>query len=77
MDEVEFQEIRGMQRLQPLYNNTYRIRFLEGLPLKSQHLKLCGQVAGKVHLARVTRPHLGFTLDSMIDRLLADMDKHA
>ncbi len=71
---ITIEPIQGMQRFQPLRNNTYRVRFLEGMALKPDHLQLCGQLAGRIRLARVTRPRIGFTLDEMIDTILADIE---
>lgn len=68
-----FEPIGGMQRFQPLHNNTYRVRFLQGMALKGEHLQLCGRLAGKVRLARITRPQQGFELDALIDRILTDV----
>lgn len=41
--------------------------------LKSEHLQRYGQLAGQIHLARVSRPRQGFDLDTLIERLLADI----
>lgn len=71
-----FEPIQGMARFNPLRNNTYRVRYLEGMALKSEHLKLCGQLAGRIRLARVTRPEQGFEVDALVDRLLADAAEH-
>ena len=73
IDTVEFDAIQGMKRFIPLRNNTYRLSFLNGLGLKAEHLQLCGQLAGAIHLARVIRPKSGFKLEALIDHLLADM----
>ena len=74
--ETLFEPIRGMARFQPLHANTYRVRYLEGMALKSEHLKLCGKLAGRIRLARITRPEKGFELDALIDRILADVAEH-
>lgn len=76
IDQIRFDPIQGMQRFLPLHNNTYRMRFLQGMALKPEHLQLCGRLAGKIRLARVTRPKAGFGLDALIDQLLADMAAH-
>ena len=72
LPDTLFEAITGMDRFRPLRNNTYRVRFLEGMALKAEHLRLCGQLAGRVHLTRVTRPEHGFDLDDLMDRILAD-----
>jgi hypothetical protein len=73
VDQVRVTALHGMQRLQPLIENTYRLRYLKGTAMMPQHLERVGQLAGRVHLARVTRPEAGFSLDALVDRLLADM----
>ncbi len=72
-EEFQIDPIQGLQRFQPLRNNTYRVGFLDGMGLKPEHMKLCGQLAGRIRLARVTRPDNGFMLARLIDRLLADI----
>lgn len=71
--DIDIEPIQGMQRFLPLRNNTYRVRYLEGMAMKQSHLQLCGKLAGKIRLGRVTRPRKDFQLDQLIDRLLADM----
>lgn len=73
---IHSQPIRGMQRFMPIHDNTYRVHYLQGMSLESQHLHLCGQLVGRIHLARVTRPQSGFGLNALIDHLLADMAAH-
>lgn len=72
-EALRMEPIHGMQRFQPLFNNTYRVRFLDGMTLRPEHLKRCGQLAGLIRLVRVTRSRAGFCLDEMIDTLLADI----
>jgi hypothetical protein len=43
------------------------------MAMRHEHLQLCGTLAGKIRLARLTRPREGFELDALMDRLLADM----
>ena len=76
VESINFERIKGMERFLPLHNNTYRVSFLQGMALKAEHLQLCGQLAGRIRLARVTRPKAGFGLDALIDHLLADMAAH-
>ena len=71
---IKFESIRGMERFNPLRNNTYRVRFMEGQLLRAQHLKRCGQLAGRIHLSRVSRPDDGFELEALIDGILADIE---
>jgi hypothetical protein len=72
-DETLLEPVAGMARFRPLRNNTYRVRYMEGMALKAQHLRLCGALATQVRLARVTRPERGFDLDGLVDLILADI----
>ena len=72
LSETRFETIAGMDRFRPLRNNTYRVRFLEGMALKAEHLRLCGRLAGRVQLTRVIRPRHSFDLDALVDRILDD-----
>jgi len=74
--DLRLEPITGLARFTPLHNNTYRVRFLEGMAMKGEHLKLCGQLAGRIRLVKVSRPREGFTLDALIDALMADMAEH-
>ena len=78
-EEPTFQSelIRGRQRFQRLYHNTYRVRFLESMNLRPDHLKRCGQLASRIHLTCITRPEHGFKLDTMVDHILAGVAAHS
>lgn len=71
-----FEPVAGMARFPFLHSNTYRLSYLEGMGLKADHLKLCGQLAGRIRLARLTRPEQGFEVDALVDRILADVAEH-
>ncbi|WP_295393067.1 hypothetical protein [uncultured Thiodictyon sp.] len=76
LPDTRCEPIHGLERFTPLRNNTYRVRFLEGMALKREHLQLCGKLAGRIHLTRITRPERGFELDALVDRILADLAAH-
>lgn len=76
VDNIKIEPIVGMQRFQPLHSNTYRVRFLEGMALKPDHLKLCGKLASKIRLASITRPQSGFSLDQIIESILSDITEN-
>jgi len=73
LDEIRLVPVHGMARFRPLRNNTYRVRYLEGMKLGPAHLQRCGDLAGRVHLARVIRPGRGGGPEALVDHLLADM----
>jgi len=70
---IKLDPVNGMLRFAALTDNTYRHRYLDGMEFKSDHLRLCGQIAGQVRLAKVTRPRDGYALDALVDTILADM----
>ena len=75
-DDVRIDELRGMARLQPLLDNTYSGRLVLGPAARAQQLRMTSQLASKIRLARITRPHSGFTVDAMVDKILADIAEH-
>lgn len=74
-DEFEIETITGMQKFNPLKNNTYRMGYLDGLGLKAEHLGLCSKLAGRIHLSRITRPNHGFKLDELLELITADLSE--
>ena len=72
-EESLFEPVKGMHRYLPLHSNTYRVRFLEGMALESGHLALCSKLSGRIRLAQITRPRLGFGVDALVDRVLGDI----
>lgn len=76
VDEVEIEHMRGMDRLRPLVDNTYRLRFARGMGLRQSHFQQCAIVGRNASVARVRRPRHGFRLDELIDRLLQDLAEH-
>ena len=75
-DEFLFEPIKGVDKFNPLRNNTYRINYLDGLGLKKQHFKLSSQLANKIDVTRITRPNDGFQLDKLVDLIEADLAKN-
>jgi hypothetical protein len=76
-DDVKLDSVRGMDRFQVLHYNTYRRRYLAGMSLQPEHLRLSSQLASQVRLARLTRPRARFSLDDMVERILQDIAEHA
>ncbi len=76
VDEVKITPVQGVKRYAPLYQNTYRPSFVNGMGLSSQHLQHCGKLAGEVRLAQVTRPNSEFVLEPLIDAILNDIEQY-
>jgi len=66
-DRLEVVELKGMEKVPPLINQTYRFRFLEGQGGKDGHFVQCAAVARHASLFRVVRPRKGFQLDRLMD----------
>lgn len=73
VEQPQFIATQGMQRFMPLFHNTYRRRFVEGMGRRSEHLQRCSILAGNAHVVRVQRPMTGFDVNGLIDAMLADV----
>lgn len=73
----ELEPVHGMARFEPLRRNTYRVRYMDGMTLQAGHLRLCGQLAGKIRLVRVHRARAGLSPDDLAGILLEDALAHA
>lgn len=67
-------DIKGMKKFLPLYNNTYRFAFLNGMHKKTQHLKQCSELAKHIYVRHLYRPKGAFLLDELGDCILADLE---
>lgn len=66
-DKLEITPLQGAEKIDPLIENTYRMRFLHGLGGKKDHFKQCAAVAAKAEVCKVVRPDKGFLLDELMD----------
>jgi hypothetical protein len=66
-DKLEITPLQGTEKIDPLIENTYRMRLLHGLGGKKVHFKLCTAVAARTGVSQVIRPDKGFLLDELID----------
>lgn len=67
IDQFEVVQLKRGDKIDPIINNTYRLRFLEGLGDKKEHFKQCAAVAANTTVIRITRPLRGFRLDELMD----------
>jgi hypothetical protein len=72
-NEFEIKPITGMRKFTPLKNNTYRVGYLDGLGLKTEHLALCTKLGSRIHLARIIRPNHGFKMGELVDMIMNDL----
>lgn len=66
-DKFEVVPLERGDKIDPILDNTYRPRFLEGLGGKKEHFKQCAAVAARAAVIRITRPRKGFRLDELMD----------
>jgi len=66
-DKFKIIRLKAGDKIDPIINNTYRPRFLEGLGGKKEHFKQCAAVAARASVIRLTRPIKGFRLDALMD----------
>lgn len=66
-DRMEIIELKGMKKIDPLIENTYRFRFLKGLGGKTDHFRQCAAVADKAAVYRAIRPNRKFLLNELMD----------
>jgi len=72
-DEFLLEQMKGMEKFDPIKNNTYRMQYLEGLGLNGHHLQRAGQLSRQINVTRIIRPDTGFQLDKLVDVLLDDL----
>jgi hypothetical protein len=66
-DKIEITALKGGEKIDPIINNTYRLRFLNGLGGKKEHFQQCASVAAKADIYRAIRPKWPFLLDELMD----------
>jgi hypothetical protein len=66
-EKTDITPLKGGEKIDPLIDNTYRLRFLEGLGGKKDHFEQCAAVAAKAAVYRTIRPKKGFLLDELMD----------
>lgn len=68
---------QGMERFEPLHENTYRVHYLEHMALKPRHLQQVANLAGRIRMARIKRPKQGFRLTELVRFILDDVEHHS
>jgi hypothetical protein len=63
---MEITAWKGVEKINPLINNTYRLRFLKGLGGKKDHFQQCAAVAAKAAVYRTILPSKGFMLNELM-----------
>ena len=70
--EFALQELKGVAKFEALHANGYRPRFMKGMDLAAEQLQQSSALAARVSVIEVRRPRLGFDVDGLADRIVAD-----
>ncbi|MEN6313944.1 MAG: hypothetical protein ABFD25_06820 [Clostridiaceae bacterium] len=68
-DKIEITALKGVEKIDPIIKNTYRLSFLNGLGGKEDHFRQCAAVAAKAAVYRTVRPNKKFLLTELMDML--------
>lgn len=71
-EDLEIIRLQGMEKLEALSQNTYRLIFLAGMDQKRAHFQLCAALGGQAVISRVKRPAQSFRLEELLDLLERD-----
>lgn len=65
-DEISFETLTGMSKIEPLKANTYRYKYVTGLNKTQHYLEASCKIANQINLIRINRPKHGFKLNELI-----------
>ena len=71
-DRVEVRALSGMEKVEALLQNTYRMQFLEGQGMKEQHFRQAAEVAKSLTFRQVVRPRRQFCLRELVTAIESD-----
>jgi hypothetical protein len=71
-EAVHLMPLKGFDKIQELTANTYRLPFLTGMRLASQHFQQAQALARQARVVRVSRPPQPFLLDELADIIERD-----
>lgn len=66
-DTFTVEALHGKDRIDPIYDNTYRINFLGGLGGEKEHFRQCMAVANTASVFKITRPKKVFRIQELMD----------
>ncbi|SUD41153.1 HPr serine kinase domain-containing protein [Ectopseudomonas mendocina] len=73
LPDSTIEPLQGIQRFGWLCEHNYRPRFIDAMGLQAQRFSLCVAIAGKVKVKQIMRSSTVFDVDSLVDKILADM----
>lgn len=73
-DAISLQPIRGLARLDTLFNHTYRNYFIKSSGLMAWHFTTTTAIANKIDLYQLHRPECRFTANEIADLILEKIE---
>lgn len=74
-DEIEFNPIQNLYRLQTLFNHTYRNFFIARSGLMDWHFRMTAKMCEHIDIYQLRRPTSRFTAHELTDLILASINK--
>lgn len=70
-DEIEMEEIPGLERFYTIYRNTYRNFIMRGSGLMDWHFEFSSKIMRHLEFYRIFRPKNRFTANELVDLILS------
>lgn len=65
--QIDIVQIKGMEKIDALIQNTYRYIAVNGFDLKKKHFQQCCSIGSNIEVNRLIRPREGFWLEELMD----------
>ncbi|WP_219837794.1 aldolase [Paenibacillus sp. R14(2021)] len=76
-EETEIRRLRGLERLPTVRYHTYRQFLISDLGLDHRHFSTSVSLVERIGMYQLRRPAAGFTVDELVNRILAAVDEGA
>ncbi|MDN4526744.1 aldolase [Fictibacillus fluitans] len=70
-DFLQISPLNKLEKLQTLYNQTFRSLLLQRMGLLEWHFRIAAKIAEQVKMYQISRPNTGFSANEMADLILA------
>lgn len=72
-DHITLMPIQKLDRLQTIFNHTYRNNFIDGMNLREWHFQSAVKAINHVDVYQLRRPGLGFSVGELVDCVLGEI----
>lgn len=77
IERVEFQLLRGIEKVQALLPHIYRYEFAVDLGRQHDLFNQIVQLTQRVRVVRIRRPRRGFSVDEIVERVFSEAPQHS